>query len=334
MPRSVFTPRIVGVLAAVLSVPSPLPAVDPNYLPDDTEAVVVVNLKQLLTAEAVRSQPDARGELEAVLGRFAGLHAVQKYLAEAGLSAFHDAQTVTFAFTVGKEPGRAAIILEGAAVAGKLAAAAKGGALKVVKAGDHVIYEVTPRGEKRMFATPVGRSTLIAAPTAEALTDALDRDAGSKKSALKKEVRAALESVGDGQSVAFVATGPALARFVGGAGLPNAETAVAFLKTLDVVAGGVTLDKDIQFQLAVNAESEEAAKKLAESATSATRLLLTLARQTAETDGNYLPVVDVVKGLRFSSEGTGVRFRGGMTLDTVEKLLANFPVARQSKDRK
>lgn len=335
MPRPFLSPRVAAVLAAALTLPPPLTAADPKYLPDDTERVVVVNLKQILASEVVKSQPDARGELEEVLGRFAGIHAVQKYLAEAGLNAYRDVRTVTYVYAPGKEPGPSLVILEGEFDAGKPTDAVKGGGtVLAVKSGDTIMYAVTPRGGKQVFAALVGRSTLIAAPTEQALADSLARAAGTKKSALRKEIRQSLEAMGGEQSVAFVAGGTALARLVAGAGIPNTENAAAVLRMMDVVAGGVTLGQDIRFQLLVNAEGEPTAKTLAESAGSAVRILTTLARQTAEKDEKYLPVVEVVNALRVSAEGTGVRLRGGVSLDTVEKLLANFPVSRPAKDGK
>lgn len=335
MPRPFLSPRVASVLAAVLAISPPLTAAAPNYFPDDTEQVVVVNLKQVLTSEAVKGQPDARGELEEVLGQLAGIHAVQKYLAEAGLSAFRDVRTVTYVYTPDKEPGPSLVILEGEFDAGKLTAAAKaGGSLRAVESGGNTVYAVRPRGEKGVFAALAGRSTLIAATTERALAEALARGAGTKKPVLKTELRRALGATSGEQSVAFVSGGPALARLVGGTGIPNAENAAAVLKALDVVAGGVTLDKDIRFQLLAHADGEETAKKLADSANSAVRVLLTLARQTADKDAKYLPVVDVVKALRFSAEGTGVRLRGSMSLDTVDQLLANFPVAPPAKGGK
>lgn len=333
MPRSSPRTRLVSLFAAFVLAPS-LNAADPNWFPDDTEAVVVVNLKQIFNGEALRNQPDARGELEGLLGGFASLDAVQKYLAEANLRIFRDVRVVGFAFASNKEPGPSLVIVEGDFDAEKLATAAKGSRVKIAKNADQTIYEFAPRGEKPMFAALVEPSTLIAAPTGEALAAALARRAGSKKSALKKEVRAALAAVGDRQSIAFVASGPALARVAGGAGLPNADKAVAFLKTLDVAAGGITLDKDIQFQLAVNAESEASAGKLAESANGSIRILLTLVRQTADRDARYRPVVDVVEGLRFSNVGADIRLRGRLTLDAIEKLLQNFPAAPPARSGK
>jgi hypothetical protein len=310
-------------------------AADVNHFPDGTEVVVVVNLKQILNSEAVKSQPDALDELKEALGQFAGVSAVQKYLKVAGLDAFRDLQSITYAYTGSKSPKVSFLVLEGKFSAEKLNDAAKAGGteFRATKAGDHPVYEIAPRGAKRFYATLLNPSMLIAADTEEALADARSRTTGAQKSALKKEVRKWLESADDKQSVAFVTTGAAFARLLEGASVPNAETAVAFLQTLDAFSGGFTLAKGIQFRLTFSAESEEVAKKLTESANSGLRILLTLVQQNAEKDAKYRPVVDVVKGLRFTSAGTEILFRGEVSLDTVEKLMKNFP-AGLPKDQK
>jgi hypothetical protein len=337
MSNALLLGRAALVWAALAVLPGPRShAADANWFPDDTELVVVVNLKQIFSSEMIRAQPDAVGELNDVLGQFAGVHAVQKYLKEAGLDAFRDLTRVTFVYTGAKDPRVSFLVLEGEFAADKLNAAARadGAALRAKKSGADTVYEIAPRGEKRFYATLVNPSTLLAAASEEALADARGRTAGARKSGLKKEIRTALEAADDNQSVAFVSGGAAFARRVEGLSLPRAESAVTFLRTLDAFAGGVTLAKDVRFRLTFNAESEEAAKKLTESANGAARILLTLVRQTAGTDAKYLPVVDVVKGLRFTQEGAGIRFAGAMTLDTVEKLLTNFPPRPSPEERK
>jgi hypothetical protein len=329
--------RALVALAVVGFVPGPaLRAADADRYPDDAELVVVVNLKQVLNCAAIKSQPDALGELKEALGRFAGVGAVQKYLAAAGLDAFRDVERITYVHTGGKTPHMSFLVLDGAFDAGKLAEAAKGtgAGLRAIKSGEHVVYEVAPRGATKFYATLLAPSVLIAADTEAALADARGRSSGAKKSALKKELKSALEALDTKQSVAFVTTGTAFARLLDGVSVPSAENAIAFLQSLSAFSGGATLADGFQFQLAFTAESAEVAKKLADSASSGVKILLTLVQQNAEKDAAYRPVVDVVKALRFTSSGAQVLFRGDLTLDTVEKLVKSFPVEPPARDRK
>lgn len=330
MSNSFRSCRAACVLAvAAFAHGPPLAAADASDFPDDTESVVVVNLKQLLGCEAVAGQPDALGELKGLLGQFAGLDLVQAYLKPAGLDAYRDVRRLTYAYAGGTDPQVNFVVLEGAFDADKLNAAALvgGEAFRATQSGGRTQYELCPRGQKRFYAALATPTTLITAATPKALADAQSRAAGGKPSGLNALVKATLEAAGDGQSLAFASTGAGLARRLAGVPLPDPETAAAFLRTLDAVAGGVTLAKGVRFQLAVNADSEDAAKRLADSAASGTRTLQTLTQQNAARDAKYLPVGEVVASLRFTSRGTAVRLAGGASLDTLEALLKNFPVA-------
>lgn len=324
-----YPAAIVWAVVAFLSA-APAGAAEVKCLPDDTDLVVVVNLKQIFNSELVKSQPDAVGELNDVLGHFAGIHRVQRYLKEVGIDAFRDLESITYAYPPGKDSGPNFLILEGEFSAVKMndAARAAGSTVRVSKSGSDTVYEITPRGEKRFYAALVNPSTLLAAATEDSLVNALAQASGSKPSALKKEVRRVLESAGARQSITFVSSGATLARRLGGTSIPNIERATAFLQTLDTVSGGITLAKGIQFQLVSNADSDETAKKLAESANGALRILLTLVRQHAEKDNTLKPVAEVVTGLSFTTDGSRIVFRGEVSLDTVENLMNRFPIKR------
>ena len=326
---------ILWVVVAFISA-APVGAAEVKCLPDDTDLVVVVNLKQIFHSELVKSQPDALGELKEVLGEFAGAHRVQKYLNEVGIDVFRDLSSITYAYPSSKDSGPNFLILEGEFSGVKMndAARANGATVRVNTSGSDSLYEITPRGEKRFYAVLVNPSTLLAAATEDSLVSALARASGSKKSSLKKAMSTVLESAGTRQSVTFVSSGASLARRLEGTSIPNAERVTAFLQALDTVSGGITLAKGIQFQLASNAESDDTAKKLAESANGALRILLTLVRQHAEKDPTLGPVAEVVTGLSFTTDGSGIAFRGEVSLNTLEKLMNRFPVKPPASGRK
>jgi hypothetical protein len=311
-------------------------AADADYFPDDMELAVRVNLKQIISAELMRAQPDALEEAKAALGELAGVDAVQYYLKPLGLEALRDVRVVTYVWTGTTNSQPSFVILEGEFDSEKVGTAARGAGdtVKLGKAAEHTTFEIVPRGRERFHAAVVDGSTLIAASTEGALRDALDRRAGKRKSGLKKEVRGVLESSDAKQSITFVSTGAGFARVMENLAVPNSEKAVAFLKSQDAFSGGITLTQRIAFQLAFHLENDEAAKKLAESAKGALRMLYTLAQQQAEKDARYGPFVPILKGTRFTSEGTKLNLRVEMSLDTFEKLLESFPIERAPKERK
>jgi hypothetical protein len=308
---------------------------DENYLPPDPELAITINLKQIFNSEMVKASPDAVDELKEVLGQFAGLNPVQKYLKEAGFDAFRDLQTITFAYTEGKELRPTFLLLKGDFNAGKLNEAMKAGsAIRVVKSGTPTIYDLTPRGEKPFHAALLSPTTLIAATRIEALNNGPAQGEGSKQSAIKKELAKSFSSLDNQQSVMFVSSGKALSQLIADTTIPNADKVATLLQTLDVVSGGITFGKGIKFQLACNVENEETARRLSESANGAVKILHTLVRQNAEREAKFLPVADVVTALRFTNQGAGITLRGEMSLDTVEILMKNFPVNHVNRERK
>lgn len=304
-------------------------ASDPKYLPSDTEWVFTFNIKQILDSPMVKAQKDhleqAKGMLEAQLEN----NPAGKYIKDAGFNVFKDLHTVTFASAGNKEPDF--VLVEGNFNVDKFVAAAEdaikntgGDVVKVTKSGKLKIFEITPPGEKRMFATLLNNKTMLACSTKEALDDAVARVGGTKKSTLKKEFKALLETTNSKQSMSFVATGAALAKMTEGAPIPNVDAANMVLQGIDGFSVAITVAKDIQFQLGINAKDEENAKKMAQIGNASLFFMRTLAAQKAKEDEKLAPIVDIAKTLRITSQGSNILLRGEATVDAIDKLMKNF----------
>jgi hypothetical protein len=317
------------VLAAALSSVSTVRAVDPKYLPSDTEIVFTINLKQILDSEVFKANKDAVEQGKAALENQAGDNPVMQYLKNAGFDIFRDLQSVTMANNGGKDP--TAVIIEGTFNPAKFKATAEEAArenpatLKISKAGAQTIYEITPPGDKTAFATLVGGKVLYAALTQEELASALERLAGTKQSNLKKEFAVLLDTVNNKQSVSVVGTGAALAKLVQGAPVPNGEAVAAVLQNIDGLSGAITVGKEVQFQLGVNAKDEAGAKKMAQEATGMLLGVQFLTAQLATKDEKLAPLVEIAKTLRITNQGSNVLLRGTVSLDVIEKLMKNVP---------
>jgi hypothetical protein len=279
-------------------------------------------------------ETDALDQPRAMLNRLADDLPVLKCLQSAGLDFFRDLTSITFAGPRSKNLRARFLIIEGDFDALKLTelladrAKASPDALKVGASGGAAIYEIGTAAETRNYAVLVNKTTLIAAATREALTDAMARSDGSKKSGLKPGLKTLLQATSDKQSIGFVATGLALALLMDGFSIPNAETAAAALKSVDGLTGAVTLAKDVQFQVGIYARDDETAKKLADAGGNALLTLRGLLKQKAKEDEKLLPAVDIVNTLRIRNQGPILLLAGEATLGAIEKLMKNVPVGQ------
>jgi hypothetical protein len=328
-------PRYRWVAALVVAVAVLCPAasaVDVKYLPDETELVITVSLKQIRTSELVMKETDALDQPRAVLNRLADDLPVLKCLQIAGLDFFRDLTSITFAAPAGMNPRAKFLILEGdfdtLKLTDLLAARAKAcpDALKAGPSGGTVVYEMGTAAETRNYAVLVNKTTLIAATTREALADALARSDGSKKAGLKPGLKTLLQAASEKESISFAATGVALAPLLDGSSIPNADTAAAALKSVDGLTGAVTLAKDVQFQVGIYARDDETAKKLADAGGNALLTLRGLMKQKAKEDEILLPAVKIVNTLRVRNQGPILLLAGEATLDAIEKLMKSAPV--------
>ena len=318
---------VLGVLAAYSSVR----AADLKYLPADTEIVFTVNVKQILDSELFKANKEALDHAKTLLDNAAGNNPAQQYLKKAGFDVFRDLHSLTFANSGSKDPAAGFIIIEGKfnpdkfTITAEEAARDSADTIKITKSGGQTIYEITPPGERMLYATLLEGKVLLAAGNKDALLEAVGRAAGTKRATRKKEFTGLLGTVNNKQSINFVATGAALAKLSEGAPVPNGEAATAALQGIEGLSGAITITKEVQFQLGVNAKDEAGAKKMAQDGTGMLLGVQFLIGQQAKKDEKFAPVVDIVKTLRITNEGSHVLLRGVVSLDVIEKLMKNIP---------
>jgi hypothetical protein len=320
---------MVGALAIISSIQ----AADSNILPDDTEIIFSINVRQILGSELVKANKEVMDQLKFALVNDAGDDAAdvfKKYLKSTGFDLFHDLHSITVAGNGSKEP--TVFIVRGTFDADKLAATAaqaakdNPGTIKITKSGDRNVYEFAATGANKGigFATLVDNKVLLATSSAAGLSDALERLAGTKKASLKKEFAVLLDTVNDQQSVNFVATGAALAKVAQNEQVPNGQAAAMALQNIDGMSGALTVTKEVQFQIGINAHDEASAKKMAQDGTGMLLGAQFLMAQQAKKDDKLAPIVDIVKTLRITTQGSNVLLRGNVSFDVVEKLMKNF----------
>ena len=323
---------VLPALALLIATCGSVHAADVKCFPDDIELVIGVNLKQIRTCKRVLLEKDALDQPRAILKRVAGELPVLGCVQDAGLDLVRDLSDITFAGPQAKEPLITFLVLEGDFVALKLAdrlaafAKTRPERIKSMVSGSDTIYEMTGAGKAVHYAALVNGATLIAATTREALTDAMARCNGSRKSALAKGLKTLLEAGDDSQSIRIVATGPALSRLIESASIPNADTAVAALKASDGLSAAMRLTQDVEFQVGIHVRDAETASKIAESGVNGLRSLRVLAHQQAKEEKKVQPVAEIVDSLRITSQGPIIFVRGEAHLNAIEAFLRDWPV--------
>jgi hypothetical protein len=328
----------LALIAGMLDPASAARAADVKCLPDDTEFVIGVQLKQIGRSELVTGEKGAIDQLRTMLNQIVGHLPIFKCLHDAGCDSFRDLTRVSFAGSRNQDLKIGFLVLEGdfqsLKLSDKLAEIAKANPskLKINPAGGTTIYEIGTPIEKCHYAAFVNANTLLAAATREALADALARSSGSKKSALAKPFQTLLEAGNDSESIRIVATGPMLSLLMSTVKATNGETAVAALKTLDAASGSITIDKAIRFEVGIFARDAATAKQLADASANSITTLRGLVQQKAKEDEKLLPAVDIVKTLEITSRDSIILLHGQANLNAIENLMKNRPNIQTSRD--
>jgi hypothetical protein len=320
---------LVAVAAGLSAAPARAGLLDP-YLPDDSEVVVTVNVRQLLDAPLVKKH--ALKKLQDLLKDFDQAESVLKDL---GFDPFKDLERVTVASPGGTEKDRGLLIVHGTFNLDKFKAKADESArdypdyLKVHKVplgagATHVVYEVTPPdADMPIFVALSGKDTFLASPGKDYVVDALKKAARKAKPALKnKDVQALLERLDEKQSVAVALLGSALTR--GGGAPPGVKAQV---EKVEAVGGGVTVGEDLKVEFVLAARTPEEAKELQQGLDKGIKqalALLSVVSTTVEEKGlkqGLDAALELVKALRVSAKGKVLTIKGRVSADVLEDAL-------------
>lgn len=296
------------------------------YLPDDTESVLNLNVRQVLDSQLVKKHL-----LELAQEALRGNDEVQDVLNDLGFDPFKDLERIVVASPVGTEKDRGLAIVHGRFNVAKFKAKAEEVAkdeaehltIHKILGGKHLLYEVTiPDLDDPLFVALAGRDTLLASPGKDYVVDALRKiDKGTKKATLKnKKFQALLEKLDARQSLSLAA-------------VANAE----FTKTLDDVpgdlkamlekiqalAGGLTISDEVKLKLLVTTKNAQDAKELGDSAKAGLNAILALAAGFAQNDASPAAefVVEFIKSLSIKNKGGAVVFKGRISSDLIEDAL-------------
>jgi hypothetical protein len=321
-----FHRPLAVVTALLLFVPLSRAADLDPYLPEDTESILNINVRQLLNSELFKKHL-----LEAAQEALRGEDQVQDILKDLGFDPFKDLDRVVVTSPIGTEKDRGLIIVHGRFDVAKFKAKAEEVAkdqsehLKIhkVSGGKQLLYEVNhPDLDDPLFVALVSRDTLLASFGKDYVVNALKKSGKETKPALKnKKFQALLEKIDAGQSlsVAAVAT-PEVAKAIE----KSPGDVKGMIEKIQAVAGGFTVTDEIKLELAVTAKDTKDAKDLSDSAKAGLNLVLGFAAplaQNANTPRWVELVVETVKALRVTNKSEIVFVKGRISSDLIEDAL-------------
>jgi hypothetical protein len=337
---------VVGLLAVLLTAPLGHAADVERYLPEDTEIVLNVNVRQIFDSPLVK-----KNFLEMAQESLRGNNEIQDVLKDLGFDPFTDLDRIVLAAPGGADKDRGLIIVHGqfdvAKFKAKAAEVAKDDEthLKIHKVlgGKQLLYEVNvPERDDPLFVALVGRDTLLVSPGKDYVIDALKK--GDKevkngdpkpaptgkssgvlaldKPVLKnKKFEALLEKLDARQSVslAMVKT-PELTKAFEQVVPGDVKT---MLETIRAIGGGLTIGDEVKLELVVTTKNANNAEELHKSAKAGLDLML--AGLATVTQTNPSPeidlVVDILKTVRVKNNGASVVVKGRITSDIIEDAL-------------
>jgi len=324
----------LATVALVLALTGSAHAIDPKYLPPDTQAAITVNLKALLNSDLAKAKKDLVQQLKVGLQDKLAESPAKAYLDKAGFDLMRDLHSVTIATDGSQEDDSVFIAVEGNFNSEKLietareAARNEGEALKVSKAGSVTVFEIKKGEQKTIYAGLVNDSLLVAAPSREALNATIGRVNGGRVAGVKPALKSLLASTNPKQAISIVATGEAITKGMqkapGGLGKGGGNLGFS-AEDLDGITMSVTVARDVTLQVGIITKDEDSAKKIAAGANLGLLAVRGMIAQKAQEDAKVQPVVDIANTLRVTNQGVNVQLRGEVTQENLDRILAFLP---------
>ena len=297
----------VALLVGLLAVAGSVRAADyEKYLPDDTEAVIQLNFKQVLASPMLK---DAIGGLKALLATQGAA------LKEIGFDPFTDLSHVVIAIPGGGNPEKAVILVTGKFDTAKIEAAAeKSGKadLKIHKVGTKKVFEtkadVPQVGEQGVFVSFVDGTTLAVTNSKDGITETLNRASGTKKSGLKADMKTLIGKMDSKMSLSLAVLGTVAGQ---------AEVS----DRINNITGGIALVDDIKLDLVIVAKNADTAKELEGLISMGLDQAKQILPIVAANQKQLAPVVDLIGVIKVASAGNNVTIKGLLTKDDVQKAI-------------
>lgn len=310
---------VVAVSVALAAAPARAAEID-KFLPDDTQVVVSINLRQILDSGLAKKYEVAK-EVEKNLKTN---EEATKILKTLGLDPLKDINRLTIAMPGKKDEKRALISVHGSFDLAKIHDAAdqvikdKPDHLSVSKQDNLRLYEVKDKkGEKTetIFVCFLNKDVLVASPVKDYVMDAIAKNSGKKEAKFSKALQALVGKQDAKQSMwtAALATDDMKAEL---AKVPQTKQ---LSEKLESVSAGVTLTNDVKLNLNLQTSEEAAAKDVKQKLEGAKAFGI-LAVSGAEELKDFAPLItDVLNSFKFGQEKGLVTVEVTISSSVIEK---------------
>jgi hypothetical protein len=324
--RRFATTAVALLLTVLAAVPGRAADLDP-YLPDDTETVININIRQILDSPLIKKHV-----LEHAQEALRGNDQVQDVLKDLGFDPFKDLDRVIIAAPGGTDKDRGLVIVRGRFDLDKFKAKAEETAkndeehLKIQKVlgGKYLLYEVNaPEFDAPLFVALPNKETVLVSPGKDYVVDALKKIGKTDKVVLKnKEFQALLEKMNDSQSLSMAAIKtPAHRDAVNG--LPG--DIKDMIAKIQAVGGGLTISDEVRMEIVVTTKNTSEAKELRDSADAGLKLVLAGLSAFTTNQKDAAPALDFLlefaKSLRVTNKDKAVILKGRINSDFIEDTL-------------
>jgi hypothetical protein len=307
-----------------------------KLLPNDTELVLTINLKQILTSEVAKANKTLLDFAKQAIEQKLEDNPSSKYLKKANFNFLTDLHSISVAMPVGRDFGEGMIVLQGKFDAEKIEEAATeaskeaGGGLKIIEIANTKVFQVTPReDEKTIYVGVLDKKTMIACTSKTDFATAVARLSGSQAASFKAEFKSAVGALSNKQSISIAATSAALLKLMDklpDAAAAQADKASPILKQLDGFSAFITIQKDIDFQIGVNTKDAETANQYAAASKAGLEFAKKLVGDKAKDDEKAAAALAVINSIQATATGVNLVIRGQISADTLEKILQLLPI--------
>ncbi len=284
-----------------------------KFLPDRSEAVVTVHVKQLVES------PLFKEHLAGLKQTIKDLQLGRVGFKLLGFDPFADVERLVFAFGGNPNQNQPVCLVQGTFDTAKIETAAEKaakdgkGAVRREKVNERVFYSVKlDADDEPVYFGLLGAGMVIVAGDQDSIVEALDKKAGTRKPELRKEVQQLLAKADTRHAIAVASLSQPLSF---GGFLGN------IAGNLQHITGGVVLGEDIKLEIALAARdaanAKQAAGTLEERLNQAKAIVAVLVTKQKE----FSPLADLLSGVRVAAKGSDVAFRVTVSKELIDNVL-------------